>query len=150
MSVALTQQKPYVERKLWYHKPKTKTYNFREFMQAESVKKIPKKPLWSVLPLAVAPIWSSTKAFAQETVKVMAEPSMQAKIMTAFEPILELVQSLAYPVALMVVLGGGLFVMVGNTEKGFSLIQRAGLGYILVMMLPMLLDVLVDAMNSVV
>lgn len=138
-------------------KEKTEVICFQDFMrkkdQALSVSSFTqsvKKPMLSTLPLVLAPIWAGTKAFAQEVVQVAAEPNMQAKIMTAFAPILDLVQSLAYPVALIVVLGGGLFVMVGNTEKGFSLIQRAGLGYVLIMMLPMLLDVLVDAMSSVV
>lgn len=138
-------------------KEKTEVIRFQEFMKKKdqalfvsSFTQSVKKPMLSILPLALAPLWTGTKAFAQEAVKVVAEPNMQAKIMTAFAPILDLVQSLAYPVALIVVLGGGLFVMVGNTEKGFSLIQRAGLGYVLIMMLPMLLDVLVDAMSSVV
>lgn len=35
-------------------------------------------------------------------------------------------------------------------EKGFSMMQKAGLGYLLVMIAPMILDVLVDAMDGVV
>lgn len=122
---------------------KTKSYNFREFMRDEHASDV-KPPTLSLMPLALAP-FVPIKALAATT-----EASMQAKMMTAFAPIIDLIQSLAYPVALVVVLGGGLAVMIGNTEKGFSLIQRAGLGYVLVMMLPMLLDVLVSAMGTVV
>lgn len=128
--------------------PKVESYNFQAFMKKEHIKPKP-LPVMPILPLVAVP-FIPIKAFAQEAVNQGVNQSMQAKIMIAFEPILELVQSLAYPVALIVVLGGGLAVMIGNTEKGFSLIQRAGLGYVLVMMLPMLLDVLVDAMSSVV
>lgn len=106
-----------------------------------------KKPF---IPLMLAPFIPFSTAFAQDAIMPIGEPTMQEKMMTAFAPIIELVQSLAYPVALLVVLAGGLLVIIGNSDKGFSLIQRAGLGYVLVMMLPMLLDVLVDAMKSVV
>ena len=119
---------------------KTKTYDFKEFMRKEHETKV-KPPTTSLIPLAIAPFIPTT---------AFANAEMQDKMMTAFEPIISLVQSLAYPVAMLVVLGGGLFVMIGNTDKGYSLIQRAGLGYVLVMMLPMLLDVLVDAMKSVI
>jgi len=67
---------------------------------------------------------------------------------TAFDPLIDLIQGLAYPVALVVVLGGSIFVMIGNSEKGFSMMQKAGLGYLLVMITPMILDVLVDAMEG--
>lgn len=155
VSTSMKQTK--IKTPLLKRKEKTEVIRFQEFMkkkdQALSVSsptQSVKKPMLSILPLALAPLWTGTKVFAKEAVQVVAEPDMQAKIMTAFTPILDLVQSLAYPVALIVVLGGGLFVMVGNAEKGFSLIQRAGFGYVLIMMLPMLLDVLVDAMSSVV
>jgi len=97
-----------------------------------------------------APMTPVTADPSSATVPAVSQATMHDKMMDAFMPIIELVQALAYPVALLVVLGGGLFVMIGNTEKGFALIQRAALGYVLVMMLPMLLDVLVDAMSSVV
>ena len=57
---------------------------------------------------------------------------------------------MAYPVAMVVVLGGAIFVMIGNSEKGFSMMQKAGLGYLIVMIAPMILDVLVDAVDGAV
>src|SRR5690606_37672934 len=69
-------------------KEKTEVISFQEFMkkkdQALSVPssiQSAKKPMLSVLPLALAPLWTGTKAFAQEAVQVVAEPNMQAKIM---------------------------------------------------------------------
>jgi hypothetical protein len=35
-----------------------------------------------------------------------------------------LVQALSYPIGLVVMLGGGLFVMIGSREKGFTLFQK--------------------------
>lgn len=119
---------------------KTKTYNFKSFMKHEHEKKI-KAPTMSLIPLATAPLWA--------TMKVSAETTVQAKMMTAFTPIIDLIQGMAYPVAMIVVLGGAIFVMIGNSDKGFGMMQKAGLGYLLVMIAPMIFDVLVDAMKGV-
>jgi hypothetical protein len=70
------------------------------------------------------------------------------KVVNAFAPLIELVQALSYPIGLTVMLGGGLFVMIGNSEKGFSMIQKAGIGYIMVQLLPLLMDLLVEIAKS--
>lgn len=121
---------------------KTKTYDFKSFIRNEhELPSVKQAPTLSLVPLAVAPLIPAT-AFAQETVK--------AKMMTAFNPLIDLIQGLAYPVAMVVVLGGAIFIMIGNSDKGFGMMQKAGLGYLLVMIAPMILDVLVDAMAGVV
>ena len=119
---------------------RTETIDFREFMRGEHRKKDLKPPTLSLVPLVVTP-FIPVKAFA-------AEQSIKSKMMNAFDPLIDLIQGLAYPVALVVVLGGSIFVMIGNSEKGFSMMQKAGLGYLLVMITPMILDVLVDAMEG--
>lgn len=67
----------------------------------------------------------------------------------AFDPLIDIIQALAYPIAMVVVLGGALFIMIGNKEKGFSMMQGAGLGYVLVQLTPMVLNILVSAMKAV-
>lgn len=119
-----------------------KTYNFKAFMNHEHLANI-KPPKMSLMPLAVAPLFHTVTAHA-------AEQTIQAKMMTAFTPIIDLIQGMAYPIAMVVVLGGSVMLMVGNKEKGFSMMQTAGLGYVVVMIAPMILDVLVDAMAGIV
>jgi hypothetical protein len=119
---------------------RTKTYDFREFMRGEH--DLVKPPTLSLVPLAVAPFIPGTVFAADETIK--------AKMMDAFTPIIDLVQGMAYPVAMVVVLGGAIFVMIGNSDKGFSMMQKAALGYLIVMIAPMILDVLVDAIDGAV
>ncbi|WP_096269421.1 hypothetical protein [Paucisalibacillus globulus] len=119
---------------------RTKTYDFKEFMRGEH--EVVKPPTLSLMPLAAAPFIPGTVYAADESVK--------AKMMDAFNPLIELIQGLAYPVAMVVVLGGAIFVMIGNSDKGFSMMQKAGMGYLLVMIAPMVLDVLVDSMDGVV
>lgn len=121
---------------------KTKTYDFREFIRCEHVVDV-KPPKMSLIPLATAPLWHTMTVHA-------AEQSIQSQMMTAFNPLIDLIQGMAYPVAMVCVLGGALFVMIGNNEKGFSMMQKAGLGYVIVMIAPMILNVLVEAMKGVV
>lgn len=66
------------------------------------------------------------------------------KVVTAFDPLVELIKALSYPIGLTMMLSGGLFVMVGNSEKGLATIQKAGMGYVLIQMLPLLMDLLVE------
>ncbi len=70
------------------------------------------------------------------------------KVTGAFTPVIELVRALSYPIGLVMMLGGGLFVMIGNSERGLAMIQKAGLGYVLIQMLPILMDLLVEIAKS--
>lgn len=83
------------------------------------------------------------------TVTVLAKNTdMYTKLVHAFDPLIDMIQALAYPVCMVVVLGGALFIMIGNKEKGFAMMQGAGLGYVLVQLTPMILNILVDAMKG--
>lgn len=127
---------------------KTESMSIKEFMDRKK-KYESKKVSLSLLPLATAPAWMAQPAFAQEAVPAMAAGDLYGKMVHAFDPLVALIQALAYPVAMVVVLGGALFVMIGNKEKGFTMMQSAGLGYVLVQMTPMVLDILVQAMKAV-
>lgn len=106
----------------------------------------------SLLPLAVSPLLKAqeTLAAGTEAVTVLAPTDqMYDKMLHAFDPLIMLVQALAYPVAMVVILGGALMVMINQKEKGFGMMQTAGLGYVLVQMTPLVLNILVDAMKAV-
>jgi hypothetical protein len=45
--------------------------------------------------------------------------------------------------------GGCLFIMVGNRERGMQMLQNAAIGYILVQLSPLMLDLLVGIGQSV-
>lgn len=105
----------------------------------------------SMLPLAFSPITKATPASAHEVITVTTQQAdMSAKIMDAFQPLIELVQVLAYPVAMVVALGGVIMVMIRNPEKGYSMMMSAGLGIILINIVPMVLDILIEVMKSAV
>jgi hypothetical protein len=127
---------------------KTETMSIKEFMNREYEIKnknmVNKIALSSILPLAI-----TSPAFAESDLSNVISSKLYEKVIHAFDPLVVLVQALSYPIGLTVMLGGGLFIMIGNREKGFSLIQQAGMGYILVQMLPLLMDLLVDISKAI-
>ncbi|MEH7374921.1 hypothetical protein [Neobacillus drentensis] len=138
---------------------KEEVYSIKEFMaRKEEVVELTeqeKKVFFEsgiLIPLAVAPFLKVKAALATTAVPVTAAAAsgaMYDKMLHAFDPLIILVQALAYPVAMVVVLGGALFIMIGNKEKGFSMMQGAGLGYVLVQMTPLVLNILVEAMRAI-
>lgn len=136
-------------------KRKEEVYSIKEFMtrKTEVIELTAKEKkafleTGVLVPLAVAPFLKVKAAFAAEAVPAAATSAMYGKMVHAFDPLVSLIQALAYPVAMVVVLGGALFIMIGNKEKGFSMMQGAGLGYVLVQMTPLVLNILVEAMKS--
>ena len=68
--------------------------------------------------------------------------AMKEKIIHAFDPLVDLMTSLAAPIAGVMITGGALMTMIGMKEKGYGLIMSASLGYILVQISPLLLNLL--------
>jgi hypothetical protein len=134
-------------------------YSIKEFMNGyqREEKKIDTRKLKKagLLPLAVVPFTHLKHTFASDgvgsalPVTASATGDIYVKVIHAFDPLVNIIQAFAYPVAMIVVLGGALFIMIGNKEKGFAMMQGAGLGYVLVQLTPMVLNILVSAMKSV-
>ncbi|KAA0565356.1 hypothetical protein F0342_07040 [Bacillus sp. CH30_1T] len=112
------------------------------------------------LPLTVIPMTTLTSSVASasttstyqstQTVAALSSDQIYDKMLTAFEPITTLIQALAYPVASICVLVGAIMIMVRQKDKGFDMITNAGLGVILINILPMLLNILVEIMKGIV
>jgi hypothetical protein len=139
---------------------KEEVYSIKEFMTRKTevieLTEKEKKVFFEsgvLIPLVVAPFLKVKSAMAATTaVTVTATASNAAlydKMLHAFDPLITLVQALAYPVAMVVVLGGALFIMIGNKEKGFGMMSGAALGYVLVNLTPMVLNILVEAMKAI-
>ena len=93
-------------------------------------------------PLTVTPLlFNALPAFA-------AEPSLQSKVAQAFTPLVDLAQGISYPLGLIMIIGGCLFIMVGNKEKGFAMIQAAGIGYVLCQIAPLIMGLLVEITDA--
>ncbi|SDI16626.1 hypothetical protein SAMN05192534_12389 [Alteribacillus persepolensis] len=120
---------------------KTKTVGtISEFMNPQP--KAKRKVSSVTVPLLLA--GGATPAMAQEphAVTVSVNGAIKEKIVGSFDPLVELITHLSYPVATVMVTGGALMVMIGLKEKGYSTIQTASIGFILVQMAPLLLELL--------
>lgn len=65
-------------------------------------------------------------------------------IMRAFDPIIDLLQGISYPVAFIMISGGFLLVMTGQKHRGMDFIKWACLGYIGLQFAPALMKIVVS------
>lgn len=112
----------------------------------------------SMLPLAFAPLQATPVFAAESSVATFNEKievadkvtsALYDSMLHAFDPLITLIQGLAYPIAMVVVLGGSILVMIDQKERGYGMMMGAGLGYVLVQMTPLILRILADAMRVV-
>jgi heme A synthase len=81
-------------------------------------------------------------------IPVMGTDSKQM-ILSAFDPLIDLIQALAYPIAGVMIAAGCLYIMVGSREKGMDMLRNASIGYILVHLSPLFLKILVGLGGTV-
>ncbi|WP_100408429.1 hypothetical protein [Bacillus solitudinis] len=91
-----------------------------------------------------------------EAIPVMSIPgsdyvkgAAKDKIIDAFMPLVDMIQALSYPIALVMLTGGALLFMINQKDRGIGLIQNASIGYILVQLMPMMMQLLVGIGSTV-
>ncbi|WP_203289866.1 TrbC/VirB2 family protein [Metabacillus sp. cB07] len=123
---------------------KTQSMSVKEFMSGEwKVSKKEKIAFASLASMSLYPLFISKPASAGAISGVITE-----KTVNAFDPIVDLVQGLSYPIGIIVMMCGGIIWMIGNKEKGLSLITNAGMGYIIVQMVPLGMKLLVEVAKT--
>jgi hypothetical protein len=137
---------------------RTETMTIKEFMARQEIKASGIK--YKMIPLVAVPalyeMFKTDNAYAesiatQATDKITSKvaDAMMDKVVHAFDPLIVLAQALAYPVAMVMLIGGALYIMIGSKEAGFKMIQRAGIGYILVQVMPLVMDLLVEVGKAI-
>ena len=132
-------------------KMKTQTMSLGEFMSG-SYKNPQSKNLWKsagriatsiAVPLVVAkPVFAATpNAVPAGATQYLGEKSLEV-IAHALDPLIDLMVALSFPVCSVIIVGSCFFFMLGKSERGWTGIQNAGLGYVLIQIMPMLLSVL--------
>jgi hypothetical protein len=79
---------------------------------------------------------------------VLATIGMTARIVSAFNPLIQLVQGLSYPVGIVMMLSGFLVIMTGNKQKGLNMIKWAAIGYVGMQFAPAIMAILVEIGQS--
>ncbi|EZH67869.1 hypothetical protein DH09_08060 [Bacillaceae bacterium JMAK1] len=94
--------------------------------------------------------WFFSMANAAEAMPVGAlGDGVKSRIVHSFDPLIDLLQNLSLPLAGVMVTVGGIFVMLGMKERGYSLLMQASIGYILLQLTPLFMDLLVSIGESI-
>lgn len=72
---------------------------------------------------------------------IVADKSLEM-LATILDPVVDILVAISFPIASVIMIGACFFFMIGNTEKAWSMIMNAGLGYTLIQLSPMFLDIL--------
>ncbi|MFP7226037.1 hypothetical protein SFC42_23395 [Priestia filamentosa] len=82
-------------------------------------------------------------AFAAEAVPAMStKEEVKAKVIEAFNPLIELAQGLAYPVTFITIAGAGIMWIIGRRERAMDTLQGATIGYFVVQLAPLIMKLL--------
>jgi hypothetical protein len=156
---------------------KSKVIKFNDFMTGKYkekekqrkrnvVNKATKVATAALLPIATCGtvgslglVLATTSAFASTTVTqpiavpVGASEWMGEKTLSALahvlDPVVDVLVALSFPVASVIIVGACFFFMMGNSEKAWTAIQNASLGYVLIQVSPLILNVLKQVGNAV-
>jgi len=126
---------------------RTRSIKLSDFMSGE-YKNINKKALQSkIRTIAKGSIIPIIYGFTGNYNVLTAEssPTTQVtknQIIHAFDPLIDLMVSLSLPIAGVMLTGGALLIMIGQKDKGFTLIMNASLGYVLVNLTPLFMSLL--------
>ena len=136
---------------------RTETIAFKDFMdgsykEAKPVKKSKKSTIGKTirrvgtsisLPLILAkPAFAATnEAVPAGAAEWMGEKTLHA-LAHVLDPVVDILVALSFPVASVIIVGSLFLFMFGNSEKAWTTIQNAGLGYVLIQVSPLILNVL--------
>ena len=105
----------------------------------------------------VIPLFMAKPAFAAspstEAIPVGAGEWMGEQTISALahilDPILDVLVALSFPVASVIIVGSCFYFMFDKADRAWSQITRAGLGYVLIQVSPLILNVLKEIGNAI-
>lgn len=123
----------------------TGLFMFNKFNNTYSSTTIPvSAPVQQVIePVAQIPSTLSTipvNTIPQHT-GIIADKSLEI-LATALDPVVQILVAISFPIASVIMVGACFFFMLGNSEKAWSMIMNAGLGYVLINLSPLFLQIL--------
>lgn len=138
---------------------KVQTIKFRDFM--DGTWKLPKKSelkkltdtlvkagVMIPLTLTTTAHASAAESIAASATQVVAGTTLQV-LAHSLDPLTQILVAISLPVASVVMIGGCFFFMFGQSERAWSTIQNAGLGYLLIQLSPLFIKVLEQIGKSI-
>lgn len=71
----------------------------------------------------------------------IADSSLEM-LANVLDPLVQIMVAVSFPIASVIMIGGAFFFMLGNSEKAWQTIFNAGLGYVIIQMSPLFLQIL--------
>lgn len=104
----------------------------------------------SINVLAQPPVEHYTLTESYTPLMVNAIPQQQGFIAdkslemlaTILNPVIDILVAISFPIASVIMVGACFFFMIGNSERAWSMIMNAGLGYVLIQLSPLFLEIL--------
>ena len=90
-------------------------------------------PQYAPLQMANTPEMIPTGFVADKSLEMLAN---------VLDPVIQILVAISFPIASVIMIGACFFFMFGNSEKAWSMIMNAGLGYVLIQLSPLFLDIL--------
>lgn len=78
----------------------------------------------------------------------IADSSLEI-LANVLDPLLQIMMAISFPIASVIMIGGSFFFLLGNSEKAWQTIFNAALGYIIIQMSPLFLEILRQVGESV-
>lgn len=91
----------------------------------------------SILNKSISIIATATRTVGTENLSTLGE-----RIREIFNPVMDVLASLGYPVTYGMLIVGGLMIITGRKRKGFDVIKWASIGYVGVQFVPFILNLL--------
>lgn len=119
---------------------------------------------------ATIPVNATATTPISEPVNVLAQPSALSVNLTStpemipagfitdtslemlanvLDPLVQIMVAISFPIASVIMIGGCFFFMIGNSEKAWQTIMNAGLGYVLIQLSPLFLNILREVGEAV-
>ena len=91
-------------------------------------------------PLVVNAIPQQTGFIADKSLETLA---------TILDPMVQIMVAISFPIASVIMIGACFFFMFGNSERAWNMIMNAGLGYVLIQLSPLFLQILREVGEAV-
>lgn len=125
---------------------KYETIPFNSFMQGTWREE---KAMVKKMKQANYSVMAAGSVYALHSTQASAAGYITDKIIHAFDPLIELCQACAYPVAFVGMSAGFLLIMLGQKSKGLAIVKYAAIGYIGMQFVPGIMKILVEVGKSI-
>lgn len=105
-------------------------------------------------PTIIEPVINSVLS-STDVITTMAQPTGMIAdksldmLATILDPVVQIMVAISFPVASVIMIGACFYFMIGKNEKAWSMIMNAGLGYVLIQLSPLFLNILREVGSAV-